>query len=291
MSLTWCINSYKNLPYLKLAIQSIRKNGYYKNSPIIVYTENDDETGEWISSQSDITPIVESNKIPKGIGGGTNEAIARVQTEYFSLIHSDMYISEHYDKPLLEIVKNSDVPTVACAWRLEPNIWKQSTRMGTIMVPDNADEGFGVYWHDFQIEDFEVFADEFVEANNIKFRKVEGVSYVMRKSDWDRIGGNDDLFRPASVEDMDLHLRMICNGYNFVVTSKAIVWHFGSRGANFMNQNDKIVARSERQLKSEIDNAQKFISKWGEAPTFDEWGFIVLTDSLKARYKEIYVSR
>jgi GT2 family glycosyltransferase len=288
MRLTWCINSYRNLPYLKLAIESIRKNAYYKGAPIIVYTENDSETGDWISAQPDITPIIEFNPKPKGIGGGANEAISRVQTEYFSLIHSDMYISRHYDRPLLDEVMKSETPTVACAWRFEPDIWHQPSRLGTTMVPDNTTEGVGVYWHDFDKENFEAFADEFVDTNKIRFRKVEGVSYIMRKKDWDRVGGNDPLYAPTSWEDNDLHVRMSALDYNFVVTSKAVVWHFGSRGANFMDQPDKITGRSDRQLKTEQINVQKFINKWGEVPTFDEYGFIVLTPTLKEKCQKLY---
>jgi len=288
MDYTWVINSYKNLPYLKLAIGSIRKNAFYKGMPIIVYTENDPETAAWLAEQPDIEYIFENNPVAKGIGGGVNEAIKRVKTPYFNLIHSDMYISRHYDKPLFDLVKNNPEPTVACAWRVEPNIWSQGDRMGTTMAPANAKDGFGVYWHDFEGDQFESFADEFVKENLIRFRKVEGVSYVMRKSDWDKIGGNDDLYRPSSWEDTDLHLRMAYHNYNFVVTSEAVVWHFGSRGANFMEQNDKITGRSERQLKAEQANAQKWMQKWGEAPTFDNNGFIVLTEGLKKRYTELY---
>ena len=42
---TWIINTFRSLPYLKLAVESIRENAYYKNQPILVYTENDTETG------------------------------------------------------------------------------------------------------------------------------------------------------------------------------------------------------------------------------------------------------
>ena len=41
---TWVVNTYKSLCYLRLAIESIRENAYYKEQPIIVYTENDTET-------------------------------------------------------------------------------------------------------------------------------------------------------------------------------------------------------------------------------------------------------
>ena len=289
--LTWAINTHKNLQYLKLAVESIRKNAFYKNAPIIVYTENDQETANWISLQSDITPIVEFNPVPKGIGGGANVAISHVKTEFFSLIHSDMYISRHYDKPLLDLVKNNHQPTVACAWRLEPDIWRQPSRVGTTMIPTDTKDGFGLYWHDFQAEAFESAADEFVETNDIQFRKNEGVSYVMRKTDWDKIGGNDPLYAPASWEDMDLNVRMAYHDYKFVVTSKALVWHFGSRGAIFMDQPNKLVGRSDRQIKAEQDNALKWIKKWGEAPQFDEYGFIVLTPALKEKCKNLYQSK
>lgn len=288
MNYSWIINSYKNLPYLKLAIESIRKNAFYKGMPILVYTENDTETRDWLATQTDVEYIYEENAVAKGIGGGVNELVKRVKTPYFNLIHSDMYISKHYDKPLFDIVSQATKPTVACAWRVEPNIWNQGDRMGTVMAPADTIDGFGVYWHDFQALNFEAFADAFVTENDIQFRKVEGVSYMMKVEDWNRIGGNDPLFAPASWEDMDLHLRMMVNNYDFVVTSKAMVWHFGSRGANFMDQNDKITGRSERQLKAEQQNAIKWMNKWGEMPKFDQYQFIVLTDALKKRYCELY---
>ena len=82
---TWILNTYKSLPYLKLAIESIRENAYYKKQPIVVYTENDTETRDWLFEQRDIQWIYEENSTPKGIGGGVNEAIKRVKTEYFNL--------------------------------------------------------------------------------------------------------------------------------------------------------------------------------------------------------------
>jgi GT2 family glycosyltransferase len=286
--LTWCINTHKNIQYLKLAVASIRKNAFYKNAPIIVYTENDVETYEWLRLQPDIEAIYEENLVPKGIGGGANEAIARVKTEYFSLLHSDMWISPYYDKPLLDLVKQNDKPTVACAWRVEPNIWQQPDRVGTTMVPVDTVNGFGLYHHDFQADAFDTFSHEFVRDNDVQYRKVEGVSYVMRKKDWDRIGENDPRYAPSSWEDCDITLRMAYHDYNFVVTTKALVWHFGSRGAIFMDQPNKLIGRSERQIKAEAANAKKWMDKWGEAPQFDAVGCIILTPTLKKRYKELY---
>ena len=49
--ITTCISSNNNLEYLKLAVQSVRQNAYYKDMPIIVYAENcTDGTNEWLTN-------------------------------------------------------------------------------------------------------------------------------------------------------------------------------------------------------------------------------------------------
>lgn len=288
---TWILNTYKSLPYLKLAVESIRENAFYKNQPIIVYTENDIETRDWLLQQNDIECIYEENAKPKGIGGGVNEAIKRVRTEFFSLIHSDMYISRHYDKPLLDIVSTTEKPMVACSWRCEPNIFNNVDRVGTTFAPPNAQEGFGVYHHDFKKSEFLEWVDDFVKnPNPLSFRKVEGVSYMMRTK---YFINNDPRFAPTSYEDMMQNVIMQLNDYDFVVTTKAMVWHFGARSSHFLGQHDKLVGTSDRQKISEQQNFKTWLTLWGEPPSYDEVGFIKVTEQMRQRYiknKELYLS-
>lgn len=288
---TWIINTYKSLPYLKLAVESIRENAFYKDQPIIVYTENDPETRDWLLQQNDIECIYEENAKPKGIGGGVNEAIKRVKTEFFSLIHSDMYISRHYDAPLLDIVSNTDKPFVACAWRLEPNIFNNVDRVGTVFAPPNTEEGFGVYHHDFKKKEFLDWADDFVVNGNAPTcRKVEGVSYMMRTKNFIP---NDVRFAPSSFEDHMQSVIMQMEGYNFMVYGKAMVWHFGARSSHFLGQHDKLVGTSNRQKESERANFATWMQLWGEPLSYDEVGFIKVTEQMRQRYiknKELYLS-
>jgi hypothetical protein len=261
-------------------VESIRENAFYKKQPILVYVENDEETAEWLKHQGDITSIVEYNQVPKGIGGGVNEAIKQVKTEYFSLIHSDFYISRHYDKPLLDLVSSTEKPLVACAWRLEPNIFNNEDRVGTMFAPVNG--GFGVYHHDFLKEEFLYWADHFVQSPNPSgFRKVEGVSYMMRTK---YFINNDARFAPTSYEDMMQNVLMQIKGYDFVVTSKALVWHFGARSSHFLGQHDKLVGTSDRQKLSEQKNFKTWLTLWGEPPSYDEVGFIKVSEQMRTRY-------
>ena len=95
---------------------------------------------------------------------------------------------------------------------------------------------------------------------------------LLEKKDWDEIGGNDPRFAPASWDDMDLFLRMTQAGYEFVLTSKSLVWHFGARGSHRLEENNGL--SSQRQINSELKNKQKWLEKWQGIPIFNEYGMI-----------------
>lgn len=276
--LTFCISTYNNLPYLKLAIDSVRKNSYFKNAPFIIHAENcTDGTNEWLSENKDtydLTLIIEpDNVIVRGIGGGMNICAAHVQTEYIMFLHSDFYVTKNWDKALLDVAlfyKNEK--TWIFSHRMEPNMFNNlDSRPGTIIVDK---EVFGAYYHDFDFKSFEEYAKEFVKANmDYEIPKSEGVSGLIKKSVWDEIGGNDPLFAPTSWEDMDLFLRMRNSGVKFILTGSSLVWHFGARGSHRLEEND---GKSDiRQQTTEGINQLKFFKKWGGLPAFDEYGTIV----------------
>ena len=53
--ITFCISTFNNLEYLKIAIGSVRKNSYYKDAPFVVHAENcDDGTDEWLEENQQL---------------------------------------------------------------------------------------------------------------------------------------------------------------------------------------------------------------------------------------------
>ena len=273
--ITFCIGTHNNLNYLKIAIDSVRKNSYYNNAPFIIHAENcTDGTDEWLkenSSKYDLEYYIDKNDIPLGIGGGMNFCADLVKTEFIMFLHSDFYVTTNWDKSLLEVFdKYPNDKMWVCSHRIEPQMFPNSqNRPGTVIFPKDA---FGAYYDDFRGEAFNEWANEFTDINNFEVPKGEGVSGLIRKTDWDNIGGNDPLFAPASWEDMDLFLRMLKEDYKFVLTSKSLVWHFGARGSHRLEENNN--KSSDRQMKSERDNQVKWISKWGSLPSFDEYEMI-----------------
>ena len=274
--LTFCISTYNNLPYLQLAIDSVRKNSYFKDAPFIVHAENcTDGTNEWLDEVKNLYNLevyIENNEIAKGIGGGMNFCAERVQKEYINFLHSDFYVTKNWDLELLNVhQKYPDQKLWVNSHRVEPNMFNSPDRPGTILVSLDV---FGAYHNDFHYEYFEEWAEEFKAMNDFEIPKGEGVSGLIKKSVWDEVGGNDPLFAPTSWEDMDLFLRMLQNGVRFILPSKSLVWHFGARGSHRLEENDG--QSSERQRKAEHENAKKWLEKWGRMPIFDGYGMIKL---------------
>lgn len=275
--LTFCISTYNNLPYLKIAVDSVRKNSYFKDAPFIIHAENcTDGTNDWLQENFEkynLTLIIEpNNEVVRGIGGGMNVCADHVETEYICFLHSDFYVTKNWDKALLDVhEKYPNEKLWVNSHRVEPNMFNNpSSRPGTVIVPLTM---FGAYFHNFDSDYFDAWADDFIRINgDIEIPKGEGVSGLVKKSVWDEVGGNDPIFAPASWDDMDLFLRMLQHGVRFIMPTSSLVWHFGARGSHRLEENNG--QSSERQKNAEIINTQKWYQKWGKMPQFDEYGMI-----------------
>lgn len=277
--ITFCISTYNNLPYLKIAVESVRNNSFYKDAPFIVHAENcTDGTNEWLEQHGEewnLEYYIERDNSVPGIGQGMNFCADKVKTEYIMFLHSDFYVTKDWDKACYDVIReNPDKKQWVFSHRVEPKMFPGSnTRPGTIIV-EKAD--FGAYHYDFNKEYFDQYADQFTKENfTYRIPKAEGVSGLIKKSDWDEIGGNDPLFAPASWEDMDLFLRMQQAGFDFILTGSSLIWHFGARGSHRLEENDG--KSSDRQLEAERNNQEKWLKKWNGLPVFDQFGMIIGT--------------
>ena len=272
--ITHCISTYNNLPYLKLAIHSVRTHSYWKDAPFIIHAENcSDGTDEWLEENADAYNLeyyIDKNDNPKGIGGGMNFCAEKVKTEYINFLHSDFYVTKNWDLELMKVHdKYEDEKLWVNSFRIEPNMFGDTDRPGTHFVPKEA---FGAYHEDFNPKLMLDYAKQIAEKNDFEIPKGEGVSGLVRKSWWDTIGGNDPLFAPTSWDDYDLFWRMLKEGGKFLMPTKSIVWHFGARGSHRLEENNN--QTSDRQRKAEQVNAQKFYNKWKGLPKFDQYGMI-----------------
>ena len=286
--ITHCISTYNNLDYLKLAIKSVRLNSYYKNAPFIIHAENcTDGTDEWLKENGEkynLEYYIDKNDIPLGIGGGMNFCANKVKTKFINFLHSDFYVSKNWDLNLLETHKKHPSKSWIFSQRIQPNIFNESSRPGTLIVELND---FGAYYSDFKEEEFLNYSEELSNLNDFEIILGEGVSGLILKEDWDYVGGNDPLFSPASWDDKDLFLRCLLKDFKLVLTTTSVVWHFGARGSHRLEENEG--KTSQRQIEAERKNSQKWLTKWNQFPTFDQNGMIK-KDGMEINnlYKDIY---
>jgi glycosyltransferase involved in cell wall biosynthesis len=280
-NITNCIGTYNSFPFLKLAIESIRKNEYFK-SPLIVFADGcTDGTNEWLienKEKYDITTIIEDRCENSSNGYGMNRCATEVQTEFINFIHADMYCAKNFDLALYNKIKSyPDIDRVVISsYRIQPNIFhngQEPDRPGTIMVDPTV---FGDSPENFNSITFDQTAEAFTtDYKELTVPKVEGCSFIIRKRDWDYIGGNDLRFKPNGFDDMDLFIRMKIEKYKYETIGASVVYHFAGRGGNgFFGKG--LNSRNESNQMGEVKSSKAFLEKWGEMPTFDEYGMVKL---------------
>ena len=276
--ITSVIPTYNNLPFLQLAIKSVRKNCYYNDMPLVVFAENcTDGTDEWLAENADELGIefyIEKNEVQRGIGGGIDFCVSKVKTEFVNILHSDFWVAPNQDIELLKLYDEIDGRLITSSFRVQPNIFPNdpSYRPGTIFYPV---DDFGAYHDDFKQEIFDEWAIEFSKDNDTRVRKSGGAGYFCRVEDHLWIGGNDPIFEPMYWEDKDLFMRMQMEGYKFIMTSKSVVWHFASRTSRFPNGTKNLKHRPPHLAEWEKRATQRFIEKWGRLPQEDSETFVI----------------
>ena len=100
--ITFTLSTFNTINYLKLAVQSVRENSYYKDAPFVIHAENcTDGTDEWLEENKEkynLEVYIEKNEKPRGIGGGMNFCADKVKTKYIGFLSSDFYMAENWDK-------------------------------------------------------------------------------------------------------------------------------------------------------------------------------------------------
>ena len=274
MNITHAIGTYNSIPYLKLAIKSVRENCYYKHAPFIIFADGcTDGTNEWLESVKDVynlTLIIESRCENSSNGFGMNRVSQEVKTEFINFLHADMYCAKNQDVELLSVFSkySEEDRLVVTSHRIQPSVWKESSYPGVLVV-DN--EEFGDDHDNFNESYFLDYAREFSELNNVVIPRNLGCSYMIKKRDWDYIGGNDLRFKPNGFDDMDLEIRMMKEGYKFHLTSKSVVFHFGGRGGNGYFGSG-LESRNTNNAIGESITSKIFLEKWGKFPNVNEFG-------------------
>jgi GT2 family glycosyltransferase len=229
------IPSWNNLEYLKLCIDSIRKNSYYKHQFIIHINEGKDGSLDWVKDQPDIDFSFSEQNI--GVCYALNICRTMVMTDYIVYMNDDMYACPQWDHELLEeIKKKDDKYFFLSATTIEPKA------QSACSIEKN-------YGSTIETFDEQKLLNEFADLSKTNWQGATWPPNVVHKDIWDLIGGYSIEFSPGMYSDPDFSMKLWKIGVRlFKGVEKSRVYHFGSVSVNRVKKNKGYYT---------------FVAKWG----------------------------
>lgn len=230
------IPSWNNLAYLKLCVESIRKNSAFKHQIIIILNQATDGSLEWAEAQEDLDFVHAKENI--GICFGLNSTRSLIQAQYILYANDDMYFLpewDHYLKQEIDSIGHSSF--MLSATMIEP----YDTGNSSVIVSD-----YGT-----AIENFE--EDRILkEFSNLQKEDWSGSTWppnLIPIDLWDLVGGMSIEFHPGMYSDPDLSRKCYDAGVRyFKGLGKSRVYHFGSKSTGRIKKNK---------------GSHTFLLKWG----------------------------
>ena len=232
------IPTFNNLTYLKLCINSIKKNSKYKHQIIPHVNIGNDGTVDYLKQENINFSYTKYNS---GICEGINKAAKLANTDFLLYAHDDFYFSPDWDEILYKEVK-----------KIGHNNFYLS---GTMMHQGQIDFNCGNNPSEFNEKKF---LDEYKNFNFYDFQGSTWAPSLVHRSIWNKVGGFSEEYFPGTGSDPDFNFKLWKIGIRiFKGINDFKVYHFGSivlrKKLNEVNVNNKYGSRG----------AKIFLLKWG----------------------------
>lgn len=206
------VPTFNNLDYLKLCLESLKKNSNYNHEIIIHINEGMDGTREFLSDKNYITTFSKKND---GVCIAFNKAVKKATKDYIVLAHDDMYFCPNWDEVYLSELRKI-------------NEGKDFFLSGTMVQP--FESYINLNCGD-KIENFN--EDKLLkELPNIEFNDFQGTHWqpsLIPKKTWEKVGGFSEEFSPGLGSDPDFNMKLWKIGVRlFKGLGKCRVYHFSS---------------------------------------------------------------
>jgi glycosyltransferase involved in cell wall biosynthesis len=219
------IPSWNNLAYLKLCIESIRKNSHFKHQIIVHLNESRDGSLEWIRTQPDIDFTFSEQNI--GVCYALNLGRELVAAEYILYMNDDMYACPGWDLELMQEIKQIGHPYFFISGTaIEP----KETGNPCVLVMD-----FGNDIHSFREDKL---LQEFSTPSLSDWQGSTWPPNIVHRDVWDLVGGYSVEFTPGMYSDPDFSMKLWGLGIRlFKGIGKSRVYHFGSKSTRRVRKN------------------------------------------------------
>ena len=226
------IPTFNNVEYLKLCLESIRKNSKFQHEIIVHINEGKDGSLEFIKKQNCKYSYSEKNS---GVCIAFNESVKKSTKEFIVLAHDDMYFCPGWDlifkKELDKLPENSDF--FLSGTMVQPFESYINLNCGTTIENFNEKK---------LLE----------ELPRIKFNDFQGTHWqpsLIPVKTWNKVGGFSEEFSPGLGSDPDFNMKLWNIGVRlFKGLGNCRVYHFSSMSL---------------RKKAWNNGAKTFLLKWG----------------------------
>ena len=203
------IPTYNNLEYLKVCINSIRKNSKFNHQIIVHVNEGKDGTFDYIkNSNLEFTFSDQNIGMPRAL----NKASKLSKKDYILLSHDDFYYCPGWDEELINNVNSIN----------HKNFYLSSTMVGAGQVSFDAGQTVDTFDENKLLNSLEMI-------KTIDFQGTTKCPGLIHKEIWERVGGWSEEFSPTGGDDTDFAMKLWkINIRIFKGLGKSLAYHFGS---------------------------------------------------------------
>ena len=207
--------------YLQQFLPSVLATTYPNARVVVADNASTDDSIQFIQQHH---PEIELVTLSKNFGfaGGYNEALKKVQADYYVLLNSDVEVTPGWLEPMIALLEQ-DNSFVACQPKLlsyhHQNLFEYAGACGGWM------DAYGYPFSRGRVFDTcEKDKGQYEEIQKVFW--ATGAAMVVRSQAFHEQGGFDDyLF--AHMEEIDLCWRMQMSGYKIFCCPQSVVYHVG----------------------------------------------------------------
>jgi len=203
------IPSYNNLDYLKVCIDSIKKNSKFNHQIIVHVNEGIDGTLDYIkNSNLEFTFSDQNIGMPKAL----NKASKLSKKDLILISHDDFYFCPGWDQELMNNVNSIN----------HKNFYLSSTMVGAGQVSFDAGQTIDTFDEIKLLHNLE-------NIKTIDFQGTTKCPGLIHKEIWDKVGGWSEEFSPTGGDDTDFAMKLWKIDIRiFKGLGKSLAYHFGS---------------------------------------------------------------
>lgn len=242
-----------NIDYLKVCVESIRRNTDWPHNIIVVASGgNKDGTLDWVCAQPDIIHVISPERLH--FSAANNAGLGTAKEEYVCLLNDDTIVGHGWLNALMHEAQKPGVGAVGPFSNCDRG-WLHDEVIsvgGRNLIP-------GMSLHDLQEAIPSIYS--YRHPKEVLSRKwVAFYCTVMPREAVDKVGLLDEGFLSGD-EDVDYCKRLRDAGYWICQTYDAWVFHFGGKTRK---QSDE--ADPQKHQREDQENHAYFRKKWGFAP-------------------------